>query len=230
MLEQFICVRILNMRDVDVALFQFDFDLTWLGFFLNADNRIYSRFGGRDAKEEDGRVSVAGLKTTMRRVLEAHKTPGDKPAPHKPLLAGDVYPVRNNACIHCHQVNEGTRDRQRTAGTFDPESLHVYPLPENIGLELDRDAGQRIVKVLEKSPAANWLKAGDELRRINGTDIHSQGDVLWALHHAPAKGDLLVQVRRDGENLTAWLTLPLGWRKTDLSWRQSMGQEMKYLK
>ena len=53
---------------------------------------------------------------------------------------------------------------------------------------------------------------------------------MWALQHAPAKGELLVQVRRSGENITAWLTLSAGWRKTDLSWRQSMGHEMKYLK
>ena len=34
---------------MDLRRFEFDFDLTWYAFFLNADETIYGRYGGRDA-------------------------------------------------------------------------------------------------------------------------------------------------------------------------------------
>jgi serine protease Do len=229
-----VCVRLVRMNDVDLALFQFDYDLTWMGFFLDANNRIYSRYGGRDAQSDEGRLSIDGLKVTMRRVLDLHRqaqrTKTEPPAPHKPKLPRDLFPVQENSCLHCHQVWEGLRNRQRKEGTFDPASLYVYPLPENIGLELDVHAGNRVVKVLPDSPASRAkLQPGDELRRIAGEDILAQGDVLWALHNAPAKGPLPIEWMRKEQSLTAVLELPSGWRKTDLSWRQSMIKEEKYL-
>jgi hypothetical protein len=227
LLRQFVCVRILAMNDVDLALFQFDYDLTWMGFFLSADNRIYSRYGGRDAKSDDGRLSVQGLKVAMGRVLERHRQPpGGKPAPHRPRLPHEVFRVDRKACLHCHQVWEGLRARQRKEGTFEAASLYVYPPPENVGLELDVPAGNRVVKVRPGSPAARaGLRAGDEVRRIGEVDVLAQGDVFWALHNAPSPGRLAVGYARGGRTATTVLELPAGWRKTDLSWRQSMANE-----
>ncbi|MBY0522013.1 MAG: PDZ domain-containing protein [Gemmataceae bacterium] len=232
--SQFVCVRILRMNDVDLALFQFDYDLTWMGFFLNSDHRIYSRYGGRDGKSDEGRLSIKGLKLTMKRVLEAHKDNAKKKpavAPHKPKRPKDLFAVKGKDCMHCHQVWEGLRDRQREEKTFDPATLYVYPLPENIGVELDVHAGNRVTKVLANSPAAQAkLEAGDELRRVGGVNVLAQGDVQWGLHNAPLKGMLTVEVVRMGEARSMTLELPAGWRKTDLDWRQSILQEAKFLK
>jgi serine protease Do len=222
------------MNDVDLALFQFDYDLTWMSFFLDADQRIYSRYGGRDAQSDEGRLSTRGLKVAMRRVLDLHRqaqrTKTKPPEPRKPQLPRDLFPIKENSCLHCHQVWEGLRDRQRKGGTFNPASLYVYPLPENVGLELDVHAGNRVVKIRPDSPAGRAkLQPGDELRRIAGVDILAQGDVLWALHNAPAQGALPVEWTRQGKSMTAVLELPAGWRKTDLSWRQSIVREAKYL-
>jgi hypothetical protein len=81
------------------------------------------------------------------------------------------------------------------------------------------------------SPASGAaLRPGDELRRIGATDIHSQGDVLFALHKAPPAGSLALTYRRGAKDLSAILQLVQGWRSTDLTWRQSIIPEVKYLK
>jgi hypothetical protein len=224
-----VCVRIVRMNDVDIALFQFDYDLTWMGFFLSADKKIYSRYGGRDAGSDEGRMSINGLKVTMRRVLELHRrelaAKVKAPPPPAPKRPQDVFRVTAN-CLHCHQVWEGMRERQRETGTFDPASLWVYPLPENVGLVLDVDAGSRVAKVLPGSAAGRaGMKPGDELSRVGGVNVLAQADVLWALHNAPAKGRLGVEYRRDGRSRTAALELLPGWRRTDMSWRQSILKE-----
>jgi hypothetical protein len=36
------------MRGVDLTTFDFDYDLTWAAFFMNANEHIYGRYGGRD--------------------------------------------------------------------------------------------------------------------------------------------------------------------------------------
>src|SRR5262245_65884185 len=61
------------MNGVDLARFEFDYDTTWQGFFLDADLNSYSRYGGRDETSADGRQSKESLLTTMREVLEVHQ-------------------------------------------------------------------------------------------------------------------------------------------------------------
>lgn len=43
--EEFVKVRVVKMNGVDIGLFQFDFDLTWMCFFMNANGFIYGRYG-----------------------------------------------------------------------------------------------------------------------------------------------------------------------------------------
>ncbi len=209
MQRDFVCVRILRMNDVDLALFQFDYDLSWMAFFLNADAHVYSRYGGRDATSDDGRLSIAGLKMTMRRVLEQHRI-SDQPVrqPHVPKVPSKLFAVNAKQCLHCHQVWEGMRDAQRREGTFQPESLHVYPLPENIGLVLDVDLGNRVRFVWSGSAAARaGLRAGDNLQRVGDVPVLSQADVSWALHNAPAQGSLGIEYTRDGHRCDATVSL-----------------------
>ena len=63
-------VRLPRLDGVDLNLFQFDFDLTMMIFFLNADEHIYGRYGGRDGKNPDGRHSLAGLRYAMQAALD----------------------------------------------------------------------------------------------------------------------------------------------------------------
>jgi membrane-associated protease RseP (regulator of RpoE activity) len=219
------------MNGVDIGLFQFDYDLTWAAFFLNADEQIYSRYGGRDADDAEGLMSIAGLKYTMRLVLAAHQQ-GEKP-PHPAqritLPVEKAFPVKGQGCLHCHQVYEGLRKVARREGTFRPEMLWVYPLPQNIGLVLDVDEGNRVVRVIPDSPAHRaGLQPGDVLLTVGATPIRSQADCMYALHLAPQQGDLTIRYQRGHQVNQATIRLQYGWKKTDFSWRPSMRKEKAY--
>ena len=47
LMDRFVCVRLVQANAMDLTLFQFDYDLTFAAFFLNADRTIYGRYGSR---------------------------------------------------------------------------------------------------------------------------------------------------------------------------------------
>ena len=214
------------MRNVDVANIQFDYDLVFSVMFINGNGKVYSRYGGRTPWNAESRVSLEGLKYTMRQVLDAHQPHlqlADPPA--ETIFARDL-PGLQGSCIHCHQVWEGLRRRDRRIGTFQPSSLYVYPRPENIGLNLDVDEGNLVVGIGQNSPAERArLIPGDRISRIGKTPVHSQADVSWALHNAPETGEVVVQFSRHGIQEQVTLMLEKHWKETKLSWRASMRHE-----
>ena len=225
MADKFVRVRLVKIAGADLRRFEFDFDLTWYCFFLNADETIYGRYGGRDATDAEARISTKGLRFAMDRALGAHKSPpAAQPLAGEPVLAED-YPAAKShrGCVHCHNVNEFRRADAKAAGTWDRDSIWVYPLPENVGITLDVDAGNR-VKVVASGSAAEraGLKPGDSLLKLNGYGIASFGDTTYALHKAPQKGSIPVTWTRDGQEQSGTLAVTAGWRKTNLTWRPSM--------
>jgi predicted metalloprotease with PDZ domain len=210
---------------MDLGRFEFDFDLTWYAFFLNADEAIYGRYGGRDASSADARLSMKGLRFAMERALEAH---GRRPAPTQrelpPIHAEDFAAAKSHrGCIHCHNVNEFRRADLKAEGKWDRASIWVYPLPENVGITLDVDEGNRVRSVAADSPAAAaGVIAGDRLTSLNGLPVASFADASFALHKAPARGTIGATWLRDGKGHAGQLQLADGWRKTNLTWRPSM--------
>jgi serine protease Do len=220
-------VRLVQITGVDLNVFDFDHDLTWAGFFMNADGLVYGRFGGRDARGPDTRNSLTGLRFAMEKALETHR----RHAQDKPALPAPVYvekyasarKVVRNGCIHCHQINEIRRQEEKDAGTWKRESVWVYPLPENVGISLDPERGNSVRTVLPDSPAARaGLKPGDTLENLAGRTVYSFADAQYALHYAPTQGNLDVSWSRAGQTLSGTLKVADGWRKTNLTWRPSM--------
>ena len=68
--DKFISVRQVEMKGVDLTLFQFDHDLNWAAMFINADGTVYARYGTQSAEGPDAYNSIEGLRNTMERVLE----------------------------------------------------------------------------------------------------------------------------------------------------------------
>lgn len=222
-------VRLTKIEGSDLRLFDFDHDLTWFVFFLNADEHIYGRYGGRDAASAEGRLSLAGLRYAMQAALDAYrKAPQTPPQTRSgPPIHAEDFPAarkrRPGECIHCHQVNEYRRAARKAAGEWSRDELWVYPLPENIGITLEVDRGNYVRAVAADSPAARaGLRPGDILREANGLSVASFADLQYALHKAPAEGKLPLAWERDGKRLHAELVLPPGWRKTNLTWRPSL--------
>src|SRR5262245_2995011 len=161
---------------MDLRRFEFDYDLTWYVFLLNADETVYGRYGGRDAADAEARLSLKGLRHAMGRALEAHQTPPPaRPLAGRPQRAEDFHAAgRHKGCIHCHNVNEFRRADLQAAGKWERESLWVYPLPENVGITLDVDAGDRVKSVAAGSAAATaGLKPGDRLAGLIGYPVAS---------------------------------------------------------
>lgn len=217
------------MRGVDLTLFDFDFDTTWAGFFVNADGRIYGRFGGRDAKSAEKYASLAGLRYALRAALEAYRQDHKSQPSSRDLRPPRIeqYPaaerLQYTKCIHCHQVREVLRESALTASAWRREQEWVYPPPENVGLTLDPDQGNRVKKVVADSPAGRiGMQPGDTLIRVNRMSVASYADVQYALHRAPEKGTIPVVWQHQEEVRRGDLVLAVGWRQSDISWRWSL--------
>src|SRR5205823_6923222 len=189
----------------------------------------YGRYGGRDAGSADGYLTLAGLKYAMRAALASHRRDSGQKAPRDASSPRSVeqYPAaksrKADACIHCHQVYDFRRAERKAAGTWRLEEVWAYPLPENLGLILDPNQGNRLKSVGTGSAAYRaGLRNGDELGEVHGEPVASFADVQYALHRTPARGSLSISWRRAAKLFKARLGLPEGWRATDIGWRASM--------
>jgi hypothetical protein len=206
-------------------------------FFLDAEEKIYARYGGRGPEGADARQSLEGLRYTMQSVLAMHDR-ADKSfaarSDNAPKFIRDVAASvgrRTGGCVHCHQVREVLNTDLFKKGGWSRDAAWRYPLPENLGIQLEIDRGN-VVKALKdkdlrfvaaiKTAAEAGLLSGDVLRVVNRIPIHSFADVQFALDKAPRTGALDLAFQRGDETIQAKLPLPDGWRKTDLSWRPSM--------
>src|SRR5436190_6822762 len=83
---------------------------------------------------------------------------------------------KGGGCMHCHQVRERLNEQIKQAGKWTREMFWRFPLPENVGIELEVNRGNIVKKVTPKSPAdAIGIKPGDLVKRLNGVPIHSFG-------------------------------------------------------
>ena len=237
--ENFVCVRQIEMKGVDLTQFQFDHDLNWAGMFLNADGTVYARYGTQSEAGPDEFNSTKGLANTMKRVLELHanypnnaKLFQNKTPPQKkwktaremptlnPSIQVDGQTTRSN-CIHCHNIHDAENAMWQNNGTMTKERLWRYPLPANIGLEIGALDGRTIKSVVPGGPAARAnVTAGKTISQINGQAVSSIADLQWAWHHLPNTETQFELQFADQSKTT--IRLPAGWKKTDISWRGSL--------
>jgi hypothetical protein len=245
LLGKFVCVRVVQGNNLDLSLFQFDYDQSFHAFFLNADKTVYGRFGTRSARQEEEDMTMAGLRQAMLGAIELHANyPANRGAladkqGHKveysvpeeyPALKGKYSDKLNYegavvaSCIHCHQIRDSERQLFRTANKPMPEKvLFPYPLPDVLGLRMNPAERATIAEVAPKSLAARaGLKVGDQLATLGGQPLLSTADLQWVLHNAGDDDKLSAEVRRDGETLKVALELPRGWRReSNVSFRAS---------
>lgn len=194
---------------------------------MNAKDKIYGRFGGRDAKGADTRNSLVGLRFAMASALTEHRKdpaatstrPKQKPFFIENAPTAKAY----RGCIHCHQVKEIIRQDELNAGTWNRESIYTYPLPENVGITLDLDRGNLVRAVKTDSPADKaGLKPGDILQTLNAQSVFSFADAQFGLHKAPLSGKFRASWERNGKVHEGDLAVQAGWRRTNVTWRPSL--------
>ena len=243
LLDQFVCVRVINANALDLSLFQFDYDLSFSTLFFNGDGTVYGRYGSWTHQHDPMDRTTAGFKSALEGALAIHRGfPANKaslagkqggPVPFKtpveiPSLAGRYKAELDwegkvvQSCVHCHHVGDAFRTSYREQGRTVPEEwVFPFPKPETIGLTLATDHAARVESVASGSiAAAAGVRAGDELISLGGQPLISPADVSWVLHRFSAAGKLVATVKRGSAPVELPLTLPLGWREmSDISKR-----------
>lgn len=245
LLDQFVCLRLINVNSLDLSRFQFDYDLSLSALILNADGTTYGRFGSwvhqknPELKEADGLQASLTAALTLHKNYPAnkaslaskqpkkvpYKTPLDMPAIAKSPRAftpdldwqGKVV----QSCLHCHQIGDAVKSQLHQARKPIPLfASHPFPSSDTIGIQLSPAHRATVRKVLPASPADRaGLQDGDEILSANGAPLISPADFSWALHHLQTTNlDLLV--KRNGKPSKLSLKLPSTWRlETDISRR-----------
>ena len=235
-------MRLVQANNLDLTRFQFDYDLTFAAFMLNADGTIYGRYGTRTKHEAADDVSLAGFRESLTAALALHARypqnkaslagkqarPTNKKRPEEYAQLAEFKPKLDyegqvvKSCMHCHQIRDAERHEFRTARKPIPdEVLFPYPMPETIGFSLDPQQRATVRSVEPKSLAvAAGLKTGDELLTLAGQPILSIADVQWVLQNTADAAELPATVRRGDRELKMTLKLSAGWRRTsDIAWR-----------
>ncbi|MCR9248561.1 MAG: thioredoxin family protein [bacterium] len=249
LLRQFITVRLTDAMALDLvrlpaAGYQ-DFDLSWWGYLLSPEAQLYGVFGGRDEVSDTTRISVAALRSTLQRVLQHHYDPRRRdwhvdghPVPAAaPVLSPEslggyerwrelVPYAARQTCLHCHQVGEVLHATSQVAGTFDKRAAtRPWPLPENVGLTLDRDDGLLVTAVTADSAAAAiGLRGGDRLAVAGDRRLFGQADFRGVLHRATDPAAIEVHWLRGGKRHVGTLRPTGDWRRTVLDWRMTISQ------
>jgi hypothetical protein len=207
--------------------------------------RVLHRFETADLQP----LRRPSLLQTLRESLEAHKSarvvttggadavpraaPIWHPEPKSSTTPLDIPLLKKNhhGCVHCHQVREYSLLQAYHDLRFDRELLFTFPLPESLGIEIDRTHGHRVATLRDSSPATDAkLLAGDTVIGCADVPIRSELDLRWALHRLPPTSDrVTLRIERPFANAAAStaqqfelsLSLPPGWRQSDLSWRKS---------
>lgn len=243
LLDRFVRVRVINANALDLALFQFDYDLSFSTLFFNADGTVYGRYGSWTHQKSPQDKSTASFKKALEAALAIHD---GYPANKETLKGkqGSVMLVKDplelpelagkykreldwegkvvQSCVHCHQIGDGVRAAYHKEGkTIPREWIYPMPMTETIGLTLAPDDIARVVAVAEHSAAAKaGMRPGDELAALGGQPLISIADASWVLNRLPEKADLAVKLKRDGKEKNVTIALPQDWRMhSDISKR-----------
>jgi hypothetical protein len=230
--DQYVLMRVTDLRGIDVGLYDFDPDSTLYTFVINADERVLLRYGGRDDAAHESYFSEKSLQRALERGLEQFQMAkagklGDAERP-KARFPGEYPDVKRdtidkNKCVHCHHMGSGkTRAALAVGGLDKLKDMWVYPEIGSFGISVDRD-NPTVATAVEDAAREAGMKVGDEIRKIAGEAIFTYGDMQERLDKVAvdAKTLEIVVSRKDGEKELK-LKLPELWRVTKIERRSSV--------
>ena len=231
LLSQYVCVRITRMDDVDVGLFDRDWNNAVYFFALNEEEQIYFRYGGRDAPSPDTYLDLNSMQLALEQGLAMHRRyvvgelrldPRPKPFFPRdiPLLVKRTFAQRQ--CVECHLIGDFQNMQREQDGTLD-KLTHLYRSPDikTIGIYLDVPKGL-VVKEARGAALQAGMKTGDRITALDGALVLTFGDLQYRYDKVDRHADKIrLTVEREGAAVTLTVALPERWWWTDLRFRQS---------
>jgi serine protease Do len=220
------------MWGIDLSRFQFDGNLTWAIFFMNADKTIYGRYGSRSAFDAMQDISFEGFKKSAQAALALHtaypsnraslagKT-GAKPdwqsAEQFPAFKGMYQQddISVNGCMHCHYVFDGELKSLWMEGKpIEDRRLWLYPMPDRLGFVMNPNERATIRAVVSGSEAEKaGIRVGDQVLTMGGQPILSTADIQWILHNTAEPTQIQLELERNGTVVEVTLSIPKGFRR-----------------
>ena len=207
------------MNGINLDLFQFEFDLTWMSFFMDSKNRVYTRYGGRDDSDPESHLNRDSILVTMRKALMLHKL-GDvlksslEPTgrtvrtPEQIPTMRAMMAKRKNKCIHCHDIKVATLKHLRNQDKLGRQMVFTYPTPANLGISVDPVQQSVVDRVRPRTPAARaGIRAGDRIASAGDHRVLTLGDFSRVLETIPARGRLSLELQRNGESIRVRIDL-----------------------
>jgi hypothetical protein len=231
LLSRYVCARIIRMDDIDLGLFDYDRNNTLYFFILNADEEVYLRYGGRDARAADSYLNLSSLELALEQGLELHRRrqrgEWESPPRPQPLFARQIpllveRTIARKACVECHLIDDFLNLHREQDGALD-KLVHLYRSPDlrTLGIELDVPKGL-VVKEVRDAVETAGMKPGDRLTALNGTPVWTFGDFQYQYDKIPRKAERIrIAVDRGGRPVELTVALPPRWWWTDLGFRQS---------
>jgi hypothetical protein len=230
-LSEYVCARVVRMDDVDVGLFDRDWNNAIYFFVLNADEQIYMRYGGREAQSPDTYNSVDSMRVALEQGLVLHRKylQGELPKQERPkslfprqmpLLVERTFARRQ--CVECHLIGDFQNIQRERDGVLD-KLTHLYRSPDikTIGISLDVPNGL-VVKEATGAVAAAGMKPGDRIAAWNGVPMWTFGDVQYRYDKVDRRAKSIeIRVDREDKPVDLTVELPVRWWWTDLRFRQS---------
>ena len=228
--EKYIRLRITNMAEVDVGVFEMDFNTTFGLFVINHEKQVYVRYGARDDSEAESHLSIPSAALALQRGLLLHEQwkAGKLKLPPAKSRMSQTFPnvrkvVQKNQCVHCHQVAEGQALEIFAQKDFDKKiSPWIFPNPAKLGLDLKVD-DPTIVEKSTGAAAKAGIQNGERIFKVEGKIASTYADIQYILHHLPRERKQLNLTTNRGARKIA---LPEYWRVTDLN-RRSIGHRMQ---
>jgi hypothetical protein len=229
-MSQYVCARITRMDDVDIALFEREWNNTLYYFILNADEQIYLRYGGRDSRGPMTYLDFTSLELALAKGLELHQRflrgqLPKKPKP-QPRFPREIPPLvertfARGQCVECHLVGDYDLIHKEQTGTLNKvRDMFRWPDIRTLGIELDVPKGLVIKEVRDPARAAGVLP-GDRLAALENTEIWTFGDFQYYFDKVPREAkSLRLTVERQGQMHELTLQLPGLWWVSDIRYRQ----------
>lgn len=230
LLSRYVCARITRMDDIDIGLFDRDWNNTIYYFIMNADEQIYLRYGGRDSPSPDTYLNLSSLELALEKGLELHRRyqrgERKKTERPKPLFAHDIpllveRTIARNACVECHLIGDYQNIHQEQEGKLD-KLTYMYRSPDikTLGIHLDVPKGL-VVKEARGAAEAAGMRSGDLITALNGTPVWTFGDLQYYYDKVPRRAEQIrITVARGEESVDLSILLPERWWWTDLTFRQ----------